>query len=91
MFSIGDTIFWSSQANASHKVKRGTIVLVVPAGETPYTIMPIAYKALYDRSPLDGGGMARKEQSYLVAVPQSGKAKPKLYWPRVSALKKAES
>ena len=41
----------------------------------------------YDAKPPPNPGMQRKHESYMVLVQYEEKAKGKLYWPRVSALK----
>jgi hypothetical protein len=42
------------------------------------------YKVMFDSI------WARPHESYLVVVPAPGRGKPRLYWPRVSALRKVE-
>jgi hypothetical protein len=73
-FKKGETVTWKSSSLGTWKEKTGTIVSVVKIGEAP---------------DLMGSGWPRDHESYVVSVPQgsTGKAKPKLYWPRVSALR----
>lgn len=72
--NLGMKVKWVSQANGGWKEKVGTVVEVVDANYPP-------------KSPA-GSGWMRNHESYIVSVPgKTAKAKPKLYWPRVSALK----
>lgn len=79
-FKLGDEVSWSSSANGSTKKKIGHVVEVIPAGVSVLTSK--------FRSELDAGSAPRKEESYVVCVgpKPSSRAKPKYYWPRVSAL-----
>jgi hypothetical protein len=72
-FKNGDKVKWSSSAQGSWKEKTGVVVTVVQAGVSPKLV---------------GSGWPREHESYVVEVAQgtTGKAKPKLYWPRVTAL-----
>ena len=56
---------------------------VVPAKECAYSYVPQGYRC----GSFSGFGMARKHESYLIAVPGKGKA---LYWPRVMHLEEQE-
>ena len=82
-FTIGDAVRWGRHS--------GTVVAVVPAGVSPATYPERRLHEKYQHlsqtySPrMLGGGGPRREESYLVAV--FGRGKPKLYWPRTSALK----
>ena len=94
--TLGDTVVWESQANGRTKTKTGIIVGIVPAGRRMGLLHYIAgaitigeARTKYATGPIDGGGLARDHESYLVAV-KTGKtdaAKLTLYWPRVSALR----
>ena len=76
-FKINDRVKWSSQAQSYWRLKVGTVVEVVPAGQEPVTKPK-------------GAGFARRHESYIVEVPgKTPKAKAKLYWPVVSVLKPA--
>ena len=75
-FTVGDSVWWSSQAGGSEKVKRGKVVAVVPAGVGVRTVLP---RGLF----LDGPGSPRKHESYLVQI---GK-RINIYWPLVKNLK----
>ena len=79
-FKEGDEVTWSSQANGVSKVKIGEVVEVLPAGKS-------ILKSRF-RDGLDASTIPRDEESYIVCVgPKPGtRAKPKYYWPRVSAL-----
>lgn len=80
-FKVGDEVSWSSASNGSWKEKIGDVVEVIPAGVSVYSSN--------FRNELDASSIPRKEESYVVCVgPKPGsRAKPKYYWPRVSALK----
>ena len=80
-FKVNDEVFWVSQAGGNVKKKIGVVVEVLPAGRS-------ANKSKF-RSWLDCSDLPRKHESYIVCVgPRPGsKARPKYYWPRVSALK----
>lgn len=84
-FQVGDTVTWTSQAWGSTKKKTGTVVIVVPAGVPPHMLVMNFAIAHGLREP--DFGLQRDHESYVVSVPGGPKAKPKLYWPRVSALK----
>lgn len=85
MFKIGDQVEWSSQAQGSETTKQGRIVAVVSAGDRPNRDN---FEDLY-KGP--GCGFGRDHESYVVRVVagKTGNAKPKHYWPRVSALRPA--
>lgn len=72
---VGDEVTWTSQAGGYTRTKRGTIVAVVPARRDPRGYIPRGRR-------LDGPGLPRDHESYLVDAGRHG-----LYWPRVSALK----
>ncbi|NEG85064.1 hypothetical protein GQQ22_13415 [Pantoea agglomerans] len=78
-FKLGEEVSWSSSANGSTKKKIGNVVDVIPAGK------PISSSKF---KTLSGGGLPRKEESYVVCVDvkPGSRGKPKYYWPRVSAL-----
>ncbi|MFY0403314.1 hypothetical protein ACOMDP_11830 [Pantoea dispersa] len=80
-FKVGDEVSWSGASNGSWKEKIGDVVEVIPAGVSVYSSMFC--------NELDASSIPRKEESYVVCVgPKPGsRAKPKYYWPRVSALK----
>ncbi|MFF3704728.1 MULTISPECIES: hypothetical protein [Pseudomonas] len=75
-FKKGDRVTWLSSAGGSWKEKTGIVVKVVKAGESPKVA---------------GSGWPRDHESYVVEVPQgtTGKAKPRLYWPRATQLSPA--
>lgn len=70
---VWDHVSWISQANGGWTRKIGVISQVIPAGSRPVDIK--------------GCGLPRDHESYVIAVQVGkGKAAPRLYWPRVSAL-----
>jgi hypothetical protein len=77
-WKVGDRVQWTSQAQGCTKTKLGTVVAVIPKGDRPTGIK--------------GCGWHRDHESYVIEVqPKTGsRAKPKAYWPVVSALKGAE-
>jgi hypothetical protein len=88
-FKIGQTVEWTSQANGTTKTKRGEIVAILPERECPrmLEIFGADYHSRY-RSLVDARSLSRHEESYIVAVPgKTKRVRPRLYWPRVSALK----
>lgn len=86
-FKVGQTVKWSSSAGGSTKEKQGKVVVIVCPGK-----YPTAHRLECDFPDCSvgstlGGGYGRDHESYLVKVPgPTPKAKPRLYWPRVSAL-----
>lgn len=79
MFKVGDEVEWESQAMGIVRLKRGTVVEVVPEGAFPKN-----YRV--------GDGMERRHISYVVRAVALGRSNPKrksTYWPRVSALRPA--
>lgn len=72
-WKVGDHVEWESQSGGYYAVKRGTVVVVVPAGTNPGEMSK-------NRNP----GAARDHESYLVRVRGRG-----LYWPRVANLRDA--
>lgn len=72
--NVGDKVTWTSQSQGSAKKKDGVVVEIVPAKQ-------------YAKIRQGNDGMPRDHESYIVRVdPVKGSAKPKYYWPRVSAL-----
>ena len=84
-FKVGDKVWWSSQAAASRTLKSGEIVAVVPAGEYPFET-PWLGKSKMMYGPPNMNCTGRNHESYLVEVKHGDRAKPRLYWPRVSQL-----
>lgn len=82
-FNVGDRVEWESQSAGSMKKKVGTVVAINP---------PNGNEHIKEKWGLNGAGYARDHESYIVAVKagKTDKAKPKHYWPRVSALRLAE-
>lgn len=91
-FQVGQVVEWQSQANGTTVTKRGEVLAVIApntymCGSDLIQILGFDYKRRFNVSSL-GWGDKRNHTSYLIAVPgKTSKAKPKLYWPRVSALK----
>lgn len=70
---LGDKVTWSSQSGGYMATKTGEIIEVVPCDAVPRCAETT---------------LPRGHESYVVMVrPAKGNAKPKKYWPRVSALK----
>ena len=85
---IGSGVTWKSQSRGFKTVKRGTIVAVVPAGQTGAGVfMKRSLAKKYSGSAL-GTGAFRKAKSYLVMVPaaKKSKAKARVYWPLAGKL-----
>lgn len=80
-FKLHDEVYWVSQANGCTKRKIGVIVDVIPAGIS-------VHKSKF-RDYLDASALPRDHESYVVCVASrpGSRAKPKYYWPRVSALR----
>lgn len=87
-FTTGDRVCWESQAGGAWKKKIGIIVAVVQPHAYPKDCVPMPRK-FYNTAAMDGGGLPRDHESYLVEVNESktGRGKPKLFWPRVFALR----
>lgn len=92
VFKKNEIVVWESQSQGSWKMKTGIVKECVPAGiDAKDVLMSLPgdpYSVLWD---LRSG--PRNHDSYLVEVRPFAysKARPKLYWPRVSSLKKVES
>jgi hypothetical protein len=82
-FEIGDKIEWESQAGGKTTRKRGEIRYVIEDYEYVSSKNYPLHRTMFDSG-------RRKHKSYLVSVPSTGRGKYKLYWPRVSALRKAK-
>lgn len=85
-FKLGDTVTWTSQANAGYKRKTGKIIVILPANSKPYSFISEEIFFKYNCAAVDPRSLPRNHRSYLVSI-ENGNAKPKLYWPRVSLLK----
>lgn len=87
VFKLGQTVKWSSSAGGHVREKQGEVVAVFRPG-----IYPTAHRLERDYPDCSagstlGGGYGRDHESYLIKVPgPTPKSKPRLYWPRVSAL-----
>jgi hypothetical protein len=81
-FKVNDRVTWWSSSGGSRTEKTGNVVEIIPADNRPDA----------KRWGLDSPGYGRDHESYIVAVKigKTDKAKPKHYWPRVSALEPAQ-
>lgn len=82
-FKLGDCVEWESQSAGSLVKKVGVVVAINPPGGVEHVKVKWG---------LVGAGYARNHESYIIAVKvgKTDKAKPKHYWPRVSALRLVE-
>lgn len=98
-FAINETVKWTSSAAGTTKTKRGDVVAGVPSWVSVHRRILLTellgeswqskYKPMLDSTV---SLLPRDDVSYLVAVPtKSGRGKLKLYWPRVSQLRKVDS
>ena len=77
IFSIGEQVVWSSQAQGHSKQKSGEVVAYVPPNERPcHVSFPDLYKSA-------GVGWGRSIESYVVRVGT------KHYWPITKKLRRA--
>ena len=77
IFSIGEQVVWSSQAQGHSKQKSGEVVAYVPPNERPcHVSFPDLYKGA-------GVGWGRSIESYVVRVGT------KHYWPITKKLRRA--
>jgi hypothetical protein len=92
---VGDIVEWTSHGSHWNRKKRGKVVMVVAPG-IPATAKIIINKISeqlghkLDRCSL-GYGPPRKQTSYLVIGEEKHKGMFKIFWPRVSSLRKVES
>jgi hypothetical protein len=88
-FQKGDQVKWGSQAGGFVLEKQGTVVAVLPPGMQPLTHCKFD-ETQFNPDPIDSRTSARNHESYVIMVAaKSAKARPKLYWPVVSMLRKA--
>jgi hypothetical protein len=86
-FKVGQKVRWSSSSAGSTTEKVGEVVVLVKARTYPNVSVACQVHNAHSQF---GYGMRRNHDSYLVLVrPASGKGKPSIYWPRVSALQPA--
>lgn len=84
-FNVGDKVRWESASGGYVKGKRGTVVCVVPAGESPSKYAKQCAEELGVK-PVEVG-LARGHSSYLVHVPgKTARGKGKLYFPLTQKL-----
>lgn len=90
-FTIEDRVRWGSQASGHYRLKVGTVVAVIPAGQDTRAVHDQIRKLNQEHNCTQsqfGFGNARDHESYLILVDYPGtKKRPKIYWPRVSQLK----
>jgi hypothetical protein len=91
LFSAGDTVEWTSQAGGRITQKRGSIFATVPAQTSPADVLGVKTLEDYRTAVVRFDGKPRDEVSFLVLVPYTTRARPRLYWPRANALKMVES
>lgn len=85
-FKLGDQVEWTSQSNGVAKMKRGKVVVVVPAFIHPRSFAELVDSFGCDIRKSEWGGH-RTAESYLVLVPgKTPRARVKVYWPRVPQL-----
>jgi hypothetical protein len=77
-FKVGDEVTWRSQANGNYSLKKGKIVIVVPAWVSPFSVLFNTSYSDYRLKFAQRGW--RSDESYLVAV------RTRLYWPHVRQL-----
>jgi hypothetical protein len=97
-FKVGDNVSWESQAAGSLIRKKGKLVAVVPKGVSPrdtdfgkaHNFFMYWGRTTTENYRIMFDGWPRNHESYLVEVPggKTAKATSKLYWPRISQLKK---
>lgn len=97
-FRVGDQVAWKSQAGGYAKEKYGTVIVLVPAQNSPLkkmlsSFIPRGWRNA--RGDLQGSrrfdGWQRNTPCYIVAVPSnSGRGKGTLYCPNVKHLRLAE-
>lgn len=91
-FSVNEKVSWESQSAGSTTRKEGVIIFKVPADKAATNRELVQkYNPGHKNNMMFDGCIPRGHVSYVVSVPsKSGKGKPKLYWPKVSQLKKVE-
>lgn len=82
---IGTEVTWRSHGGSGASEKHGRVLCHVPAG-SDLTRFKEAYADSHDLSAVMLCGEARKQDSVLVEVVLKGPRKPRLYWPRLTAL-----
>lgn len=82
-FKIGDFVRWEVVARGLKYTKKGKIVRLVKAGQSPMTLPG---KFLFKFTSRLGNAGTRDHKTYLVAVEHDGTGKDLLYWPRAEKL-----
>jgi hypothetical protein len=94
-FEQGDVVKWTSSAGGNSTTKIGKVLLEIPSGEDPLTYARSnigEYSLKSFNMATFGYGYAKLNNArYLIAVPTTKEAKPKLYMPYTSKLKKASA
>lgn len=89
MISIGDTVTWESQARGSWTEKQGTVVAIVPPGESALGWVPAEAKKSHIKFEVD---IYLKGDRMVVAVPAGAYGGLTHYYaPRVSVLERKEA
>lgn len=83
---VGDWVSWNTYLGSISVKKRGSIVLILDAGEDFYEAVE-GLKKHYRFNIIHNKERARDYLSYIVLV-RDGEGIPRLYWPEVNSLKK---
>lgn len=76
---VGDIVVWTSSSNGSTTQKTGVVEHVIPVrARLPQQVV----------NEMRGAGGPRDDESYVVRVGKTAKAKGKLYWPMPNKLVK---
>ena len=89
-FKVNDLVEWSSQAGGRYKKKTGKIVWILNEKDGPVFVANTEFpnhRRMFDGYSIPG----RAKIGYLVEVIAGPKAKPRLYMPYPSLIKKASS
>ena len=89
-FKLKDEVVWVSQSYGVRSLKTGKIVVVIPTYKTPDCALLREDFPDCSTDAMKNPGFGRDHESYIIRVPSRTKAKDKLYWPRVSALRLVE-
>lgn len=97
MFKTGDKVAWTSQAGGFTKTKSGTVLVVVPAGQSATDAL-MEQTGCADIAEVKGawrlrsleGAKPRTEESYIVETEgETPQGKPYLYWPLAKTLERS--